>query len=64
MPDQMNQQAFDDLRKTICPHYKGGLVPAQRPDTCEWQHVQHGSITICWATNLRNSSYAPEQGNG
>lgn len=57
----MTKDEFDTTVKAVCPHCARGTTLRQRPDTKEWQHILgqgRVSITICFATYLRNSELA------
>lgn len=54
---------FQAICLLVCPHCRQQRPLSKRSDTAEWVHDwKEGagqSHTLCWATGLRNSEYAP-----
>lgn len=63
MPAPLSPDDFTAICELVCPHCRRGNIAEKRPDNAEWQHVERGgrriSISVCWATDLRNSPYSP-----
>ena len=58
----LSRAVYDELVIAICPSCAAGLKPQRRPNG-EWQHqvgnVGRVSISLCYASGLRNSRWAP-----
>jgi hypothetical protein len=63
----LTPEDFGNIVKLVCPHCAAGVVARKRASTGEWIHdrshvTPHGSQFnhgLCWASRLRNSTYAP-----
>lgn len=60
---RMAPDEFDRLCKATCPRCAAGKKPEQRLSTAEWVHAEQTGnqfmSTLCFASFLRNSEYAP-----
>ena len=61
---EISKEEFYEMCQAICPHCRNGNTVIQRTDTLEFVHNNvkgsQFSHTICWASGLRNSRFAPK----